>query len=172
MTQAAVNNAIVLYRLPVEREDVEHADAVYFLTDVLQQTLSNPTVSSKKKSEIIARVYEGEKTPEVLVRFIQKMCELDAADEMREIFDAYYAYWDKLHQIRRADLIFSEEPTEDMRREAKQLLQTKYPEDTIETSESVDASLLGGYVIRMDGLEVDCSYEGRIRQLERILTGR
>ena len=32
MTQAAVNNAIVLYRLAVERRDVEEAQRVYFVT--------------------------------------------------------------------------------------------------------------------------------------------
>ena len=33
MTQAAVNNAIVLYRLAVERRDVEEAQRVYFVTE-------------------------------------------------------------------------------------------------------------------------------------------
>ena len=44
MTQAAVNNAIVLYRLAVERRDVEEAQRVYFVTEKLAQTLANPLI--------------------------------------------------------------------------------------------------------------------------------
>ena len=44
MTQAAVNNAIVLYRLAVERRDVEEAQRVYFVTEKLSLIhISEPT---------------------------------------------------------------------------------------------------------------------------------
>ena len=49
MTQAAVNNAIVLYRLAVERRDVEEAQRVYFVTEKLAQTLANPLIPLTKK---------------------------------------------------------------------------------------------------------------------------
>ena len=39
-------------------------------------------------------------------------------------------------------------------------------------TESVDETLLGGYIVRMKNEEYDRSYEGRLRQLERKLTGR
>ena len=53
MTQAAVNNAIVLYRLAVERRDVEEAQRVYFVTEKLAQTLANPLIPLTKKFDII-----------------------------------------------------------------------------------------------------------------------
>ena len=49
MTQAAVNNAIVLYRLAVERRDVEEAQRVYFVTEKLAQTLANPLYTADQK---------------------------------------------------------------------------------------------------------------------------
>ena len=52
MTQAAVNNAIVLYRLSVKREDVENAQKLFFTAPQLQDVLENPTVSLAKKYEI------------------------------------------------------------------------------------------------------------------------
>ena len=57
MTQAAVNNAIVLYRLAVERRDVEEAQRVYFVTEKLAQTLAK----TNKKAFIeknIGKVHE------------------------------------------------------------------------------------------------------------------
>ena len=56
MTQAAVNNAKVLYQLSVERAVVEKTDALIFLTPELLEVLENPTIDEKKKQEIIERV--------------------------------------------------------------------------------------------------------------------
>ena len=44
MTQAAVNNAIVLHRLSVSREDVRRADELYSKTSELQKILTNPEI--------------------------------------------------------------------------------------------------------------------------------
>ena len=49
MTQAAVNNAKVLYQLSVERAVVEKTDALIFLTPELLEVLENPTIDEKKK---------------------------------------------------------------------------------------------------------------------------
>ena len=63
MTQAAVNNAKVLYQLSVERAVVEKTDALIFLTPELLEVLENPTIDEKKKQEIIERVCALEEIP-------------------------------------------------------------------------------------------------------------
>ena len=47
-----------------------------------------------------------------------------------------------------------------------------YPDEKVVLSEETDASLLGGYVVRVGYEEYDHSYEGKLRRLERKLTGR
>ena len=44
MTQAAVNKAIVLNRLAVERQEEEEAQREYFETETQAQTLANPLI--------------------------------------------------------------------------------------------------------------------------------
>ena len=51
-------------------------------------------------------------------------------------------------------------------------LESIYPKEKIVLSEKTDASLLGGYVVRVGYEEYDHSYEGKLRRLERKLTGR
>lgn len=172
MTQAAVNNAKVLYQLSVERAVVEKTDALIFLTPELLEVLENPTIDEKKKQEIIERVCAMEEIPQTMVNFLKMMSHLGNCDMMRQIFDAYYQYWDEQNHIMRAQIIFADQPDEATRHEAEQLLQEKYPDYKIEMTESVDESLLGGYLIRGFHEEFDRSYEGRLRQLERKLTGR
>ena len=51
-------------------------------------------------------------------------------------------------------------------------LESIYPDEKVVLSEETDASLLGGYVVRVGYEEYDHSYEGKLRRLERKLTGR
>ena len=154
MTQAAVNNAIVLYRLAVERRDVEEAQRVYFVTEKLAQTLANPLIPLTKKYDIIEKVYGFESEPKLITSFIKEMVKLGYAAEMNEIFEAYYRYWDEKNHIIRAELISAEAATE------------------ISLTQKVDETLLGGYVIKTLNTEYDRSYEGKLRELERKLTRR
>ena len=88
MTQAAINNAKVLYQLPVEREVVEKADELIFLTPELLEVLENPTIAEAKKYEIIERVCALAQMPQMMVSFLKMMSHLGECDIMRQIFDA------------------------------------------------------------------------------------
>ena len=166
------NNAIVLYRLAVERRDVEEAQRVYFVTEKLAQTLANPLIPLTKKYDIIEKVYGFESEPKLITSFIKEMVKLGYAAEMNEIFEAYYRYWDEKNHIIRAELISAEAATDEEANDAKALLQSKYPEYEISLTQKVDETLLGGYVIKTLNTEYDRSYEGKLRELERKLTRR
>lgn len=172
MTQAALNNAIVLYRLAIERQDVEDAQKIYFMTPKFQEILENPTIPLDKKYEIVEKVYKLEKTKKPMIDFIKMMCKLGYAGQMKDIFEAYYKYWDEKNHILRAKLISAVPATNEEVEDAYKLLQSKYPNDKISMTQSVDETLLGGYIIKILNEEYDRSYEGRIRQLERKLIRR
>ena len=142
MTQAAVNNAIVLHRLSVSREDVRRADELYSKTSELQKILTNPEIPLAKKYDIIDKVFALDDTKELMKNFIKEMCKLGYCDE------------------------------DDNAKQAQDFLKSRYPDYTIELTKTVDADLLGGYVIRAHHKEYDRSFEGRFCQLERKLTGR
>lgn len=172
MTQAAVNNAIVLYQLQVKREDVERAQEIYFLTPMLQKALLDPTIPLEKKYSVIEKVFTGSKLPKTMIDFVKMMCKLRNVGDMKDIFDAYYSYWDAQNHILHAEFVSAKEPKDEEIERAIKLLQNKYPNEKIEMTQSIDESLLGGFVIKTHNKEYDRSFEGRLRQLERKLTGR
>ncbi len=172
MTQTAVNSAIVLYQLSVNRQDVERAQKVFFITPKLQETLENPTLSLNKKYDIIQKVFTLDSTPKIIIDFIKMMCKLGNCGQMKDIFDAFYYLWDEKNHILRANLITADKASEETVKKAKKLLQSKYPEEKINLTQTIDASLLGGYMIKTLHKEYDRSYEGQLRQLERKLTRR
>ena len=55
--------------------------------------------------------------------------------------------------------------------EAKKILDKNYPDSEITLTQSVDESLIGGYVVKVGYKEYDHSYEGRLRQLQKNLQG-
>ena len=138
MTQAAVNSAKVLYRLSVSREDVEKAEKLFFMTPQLQKVLTSPVVPAAKKYEIIDQVFALETTEDVLVRYMKIMCRIGNMTEMQDIFQYYYKYWDQMHHVVRADLIYAETPSKEEEAEAKKILDKNYPDSEITLTQSVD----------------------------------
>ena len=172
MTQELVNNAIVLHRLSVSREDVEKADEIFFTTSELQKVLDSPVVVQKKKETVIEKIYQDAGISDKLTGFIKMMCRLGYAADMRDIFDAYYRKWDDANKVLRANLVSAAPASEELIQSAEDILAKKYPEYKVVLTKEVDESLIGGYVIKLLNKEIDRSYEGKIRQLERKLTGR
>ena len=56
MTQKAVNNAKVLYRLNISRSDVEEAHKIFTKAPFLLETLTNPVVSEEAKEVVLDKI--------------------------------------------------------------------------------------------------------------------
>ena len=150
MTQKAVNNAKVLYRLNISRSDVEEAHKIFTKAPFLLETLTNPVVSEEAKEVVLDKIARQSGMPELLENFMKMMCRIGEIGQITDIFNCYYEYWDKMNHILHAKVIYADD----------------------KAKEETDASLLGGYVVRVGYEEYDHSYEGKLRRLERKLTGR
>ena len=148
MTQTAVNSAKVLYDLSVDRKDVNDAEDILSLTPVLKEVLECPVVSLDKKEKVIDDIFQKAKLSSVIANFIKEMCKVGNADELSDIFKAYHEYWDEKNHILRATVTSAKEMSQDEIKSIKQDIKKKYPDYTVELSENVDDSLLGGYVVK------------------------
>lgn len=121
---------------------------------------------------MIEEIYQDAGLSKVLVNYTKVMCRLGYIEEISDILEAFYLYWDRQNHILRAELTCAGTPKPQEEAEARKILTEKYPDCEIVLTEKEDESLLGGYVIKVHHKEYDRSYEGRLRQLERKLTGR
>ena len=152
MTQAAVNSAKVLYRLSVSREDVEKAEKLFFTTPQLQKVLTSPVVPAAKKYEIIDQVFALETTEDVLVRYMKIMCRIGNMDEMQDIFQYYYRYWDQMHHVVRADLVYAEAPSKAEEKEAKAILDKNYPDSEITLTQTSFITMVKLFVSNLNDI--------------------
>ena len=172
MTQKAVNNAKVLYRLNVLRSDVEQAHKIFKKVPFLLETLTNPVVSEEVKEAVLDKIVRQCELPYLLGNFMKMMCRIGEIGQITDIFNCYYKYWDERNHILHAEVIYADEETKKEKASILKQLESIYPKEKIVLSEKTDASLLGGYVVHVGYEEYDHSYEGKLRRLERKLTGR
>ena len=171
MTQKAVNNAKVLYRLNISRSDVEETHKIFTKAPFLLETLTNPVVSEEAKEVVLDKIARQSGMPE-LENFMKMMCRIGEIGQITDIFNCYYEYWDKMNHILHAKVIYADDKAKEEKEAIQKQLESIYPDEKVVLSEETDASLLGGYVVRVGYEEYDHSYEGKLRRLERKLTGR
>ena len=172
MTQTAVNSAKVLYDLSIDRDDVKQAENILSLTPVLKEVLECPVVSFDKKEKVIDDIFQKAELSSTVANFVKEMCKVGNACELSDIFKAYYDYWDEKNCILRAVITSAKKMSSEEKDGIKADLKKKYSGYTIELSENIDDSLLGGYVVRTKMEEYDKSFTWRLSQLERKMTGR
>ena len=84
MTQKAVNNAKVLYRLNVLRSDVEQAHKIFKKVPFLLETLTNPVVSEEVKEAVLDKIVRQCELPDLLGNFMKMMCRIgETADYVK-----------------------------------------------------------------------------------------
>lgn len=172
MTQEAINNAKVLYELTIDRETIDAFKVLLDNVPKLREILDSPVIPLEKKHRIIDKIAEALAYPNMFKNFLKRLCDYGQTDELDEIFKAFDEYFDEKHDILRAKIFCAKQPQDSKLDEVMDFLKKKYPDKDIHTEVCIDEDLLGGMCISVGTQEYDWSYEGRLKQLERKLTGR
>ncbi len=136
-------------------------------TPKLLEMWESPLVPAGRKRSLIKQLFEGQYdtiTLSFLLLLIDKRREviLDAVDfEMRQMADA------NRHLVR-AEATFAVAPTPQELESLKKSLEQRTGE-TVELTPQVDASLLGGVIVRMQDNILDGSVRGRLERLRETL---
>lgn len=157
--------------LNVLRSDVEQAHKIFKKALFLLETLTNPVVSEETKEAVLDKIVRQSVLPDLLGNFMKMMCRIGEIGQITDIFNCYYKYWDERNHILHAEVIYADEETKKEKASILKQLESIYPK---EKSFFQKRQMLpsGGYVVYVGYEEYDHSYEGKLRRLERKLTGR
>ena len=167
MTQAANNYGQVLYERKVPAQMVEDARKAFEEVPQLKQVLASPVIPKSKKHRVIDRIF-----PRELRSFFKVLVDHGDMDMVEAVFRAYHTYACEQEGILQAELSYVTDPTEEQLEKIRQTLCRKYGKKAVELSLKKDPALIGGFIIRVGGLETDWSMRGRLKQLEQILRRR
>ena len=166
-------DALFAVALEENRMD-EFFEAVKVVADILRtneefsKLMNHPKIIKEEKVKIVEEAFSNG-IPKEIVGIMTLLITKGRADEMLSVFDYFIELVKEEKKIGRADVVTATELSEEQKAkvEKKLLDTTKY--ETFEMNYSVDASLIGGMVIRIGDRVVDSSIKTKLFELTREL---
>ncbi len=166
MTLTAIKYIKVLDSLNVSVEAVEETLKLFRENPQLKEALEDPTVANSNKYAAIDRIFDGE-----MRNLIKVLCKYSDIGYLEEIASNYREYVNAHHEKINAVLRYVTRPDESRLEEFKVFLSRNYDATQVEFKLEKDESLIGGFVLDVDGREYDWSLKGRIAGLRDMITG-
>lgn len=167
MATAAVNYATALYELSVSKNTVDEARQSFENCPELSQVLSSPVLPFEEKCRAIDKVFA-----EDIRNFIKVVCKNGRISIIDEIFTEYKRYYNRKNGVLDAQLFYTALPTEKQQEGIKNFLKKKKNVQVVNLTLIHKPELIGGFVIKADGIEFDRSYKGKLNALSRKLVRR
>lgn len=131
----------------------------------LKRTVENPVVTRKMKLDLLVEAAGGKDVSEEMERFLQLVI-----DGKREKF-LHFMTWSFIDQYRERKHILMGKLTTAV--EAPELVRhleeigSLKTDSTVEIKANIDPSIIGGYIIEIDGYRLDASVADQLRRVKR-----
>lgn len=137
----------------------------------LRLLLRNPIVKHDKKLSILNAVFQG-KVSETLLRFFQIVTSKNREATLEHIGDEFLAQYNKLMSVQVAEVTSAAPLTPAARTAIEKMVKEQSGQHDVSLTEKVDASLIGGFVLRIGDRQIDESVKGGLRRLRTSLTDK
>ncbi|MDQ6888453.1 MAG: F0F1 ATP synthase subunit delta [Gemmatimonadota bacterium] len=142
----------------------EVADAIRN-DDRLLRFLQAPRVSAMRKNEILAKAFQ-DRLPRVFVRFLQAVISHRRQTLIPQIAEQYHALVDEIEGRVHASVILAREPDPETRSQVERRLAEVLGKEVV-AHFSVNASIIGGVIIRVGDSVRDGSVRRKLQMLRR-----
>ena len=176
MTETSKEYASALFDLAVDsRMEDETQKALHQVRDTLAgipdalATLASPAIPKKERLALLEKAWDGA-IPEHVMGFLQVLC---AHGHIRELGDCVAAFDDLLDTARKlstASVVSAVELTDDEKAKLQKSLEKRLGR-TIRLECAVDASLLGGMIVTVDGKVMDGSLKHKLHEIKEVMNG-
>ncbi|KAA9331475.1 ATP synthase F1 subunit delta [Hymenobacter busanensis] len=130
----------------------------------LRLALRNPIVQHDKKLNILRRLFEG-KVSDLTMKFFTIITQKNRETALEFIASEFQTQFNVLRNIQTADVTTATPLTPELREQVQRLVQEQTGGGTVELREHVDASLIGGIVLRLGDRQIDDSVRTRLNRL-------
>ena len=152
------------------RQELDELGQLYAGHAELRTVLLHPGVPPDKKTALIAALLHG-RPSELLQRLIGLLVQRDRIELLPLIAQAYVRRWNRHKGIVEAEAVSARELDETEARAVSAAAARAVGGKQVELSRRVDASLMGGLLLRMEGRIYDGSVRARLRALRERLAG-
>lgn len=131
--------------------------------------LGNMTLSKEQRVQIVDDTFKGS-VHDYVLNFLKLLVERGAIHEFSECAAAYRACYNREHGVVEAEVTTAQPLNEGQRQKLTQKLQDMTGKEVV-IKEKVDASVLGGVLLRMDGKRYDNTVAHRLKAIKQAMAG-
>lgn len=141
-------------------------DALKLVTssDELRETLNNPNYSEEEKQQVIGELF----APSVKA-FISALASNCQCDDLMGIIDAYIIEADKRNNVTHATISCTTPPSDEQLQGIVKFIKKQTNSEEVQTEIKEDKSLVGGFIIAVDGKEYDFSLKTKMNTIKEQL---
>ena len=129
--------------------------------------VQNPTLKESEKSAFIEKIIPAD-SPALFRDFLKVLIEKKRFPLLGEIRSEFHQLFEKNQGLLEVELLSVVAFSKILQEKLKKILEAKL-RSTIRLVPKIDASLLGGFLLRFGGREIDCSFKNRIHEIEQQL---
>lgn len=129
-------------------------------------TMLNPSISLQIKYEILDEIFKKELSEKVL-NFIKILVEKNRFNEFEQIVQAYSDEVDQNNNIKRVEIVSAVELSDNQKQKAIEKLEARL-QKTVKVGWTVDTSIIGGLIIKIDDDVIDTSLKNKLDKLSKI----
>ena len=174
MTETSRSYADALFSLAAEMNSIPQTlDALRLARNELYNTpgalalLASPAIPKDERLAVLNSAF-GEQLPEHVMSLLCVMCANGCIRELDDCLTAYVELHDAAQKLSTAHVTSAVALTEDQQSTLAEQLSRKLGR-SIRLECDVDASLLGGMIVRVDGKVIDGSLKHRLQQIKEVM---
>ena len=133
----------------------------------LELLLKSPIVNVSKKRGILDKLFGS--ADELTRKFFTLLVKKGRESYLYDTAEQFHLLYNKANSIEMAQVITPFALTDELRESFKVKVQSISGKKGVELKEKVDESLIGGYILRVGGQQIDDSVRSRLRQLTTAL---
>lgn len=164
----AMRYADAICEMGISREQLENLENIFRDNPDFFNAMSNPVISIQDKHNVLDKIIDDD----FCKRFLKVLCDNRSFRLLFEITG--YARELLMNKERKliAYLRYVTAPSEKQLENMEKLICEKHNCSGVEWEMTEDPSLIGGFILTVDGITYDRSIDGRLKNMTRNLTGR
>lgn len=174
VTRVAYRYAQALLDLATEQnvvdkvnEDMAHLSDVCKGSKDFENLLNSPIINSKKKMDIFEALF-GSKMDKMSLGFLNLIVKNSREVLLADIAEGFVSLYKKSKNILEVTVTSAAKLDASTKDKIVEKIKAKF-EGTIELTEKVDPSLMGGFIVRMDDKQIDASISSQLANLKNVL---
>lgn len=144
-------------------EEMKRLDAAFATHTELSKALSNPALSAADKVRALSSAF-GEKPDDYLLRFVQLVIRNRRETFARAIALAYQDIYRRANHIARVTITTAVALDKEVLDRIGDLMK-KQTDKTLEFVYEIDPSIIGGFILRVDSMQLDASVNSELKKL-------